>query len=61
METNLGNRKTLHFRTQRLFKYGYPVDLPFCFELYHNIPTLKERSDLLARVVVSNSCETTWF
>ena len=49
------------FRTQTLFKYKYPIDLPFRFEIYQKCSKLVKHRDLLAYVVVFNSCDTTWF
>ena len=40
--------------TQDLLKYGYPLYLPFRFELYQKVMRSKKHRDLLACGVVCN-------
>ena len=40
-------RKLETFLSQRLFKYEYSVDLPFCFKIYQKSNTLLKLRGLL--------------
>ena len=47
-ETKSPKRNLETFRAKCLFKYDYPVYLPFCFELYQTSFTLLKHRDLTA-------------
>lgn len=54
-----GNGKLQTFRTQHFFKYGFPINLSYCFKLSQKSYTLLKHCDLLTCVFVCNSFSCT--